>query len=434
MKFNLQPTGLLVGLCLLANLTFSQSLPRVENAEGQDLSRFAKLELQPSKDTLSFKDYNLDYDTDSVVLSVPGYISARMANYDFWDVETIVLQREDQLIEEVVAAYKLLQRESHETEHVVDFYFLNGQLYQLKKDTRKLKVKLMCIDDSCFEVPIQTKLTYTQWKRDPLVEIDNQIQILRQNGFEDFGSINQLNDLKQIIGEDEKNYYLRYSYFYGLINEYAVKPKEGGERMPIALIYDSSSFDFLAKHHYNPARGVELYYSHKHPNGGGLARQGEVNFKYPGFADIEDMRNLHGNEAFLEMVDILEKASSEGIVLEKGLMIANFTQEYLLINDGENWDVVPIELNGLDYQGSYRLDPERNKAYFAMKKGLNNRVMEIDLSDFTTRVIDPKFRAGAVKQWGVRGGRMYYLVMDPLNGWQRILYSNDLSRLYVQED
>lgn len=344
--------------------------------------------------------------------------------------DTIRIKCHVQLIEEVTVSESAIRRESHDTMHVIDFQFVNGQLITLQKSVHDIRAKFIGCGGFSIPVDNHTTLLHQRLDNGALIRTLDSVYLFTGSRLEFLETYEAYSHkFNHFIGQHGQTYYFKDPFFYHLIDAYSYYNVSTQEQRWNYISYDSSSFYFISQQFKTvPRTPSDIYFAYSMgPHSGLIFRNREkIQFSKPTIHSLPVYRMLSGSPGFLNVLSILEPSRSEAYLLDSICCIIDFNRNRLCryMQDSLLAAISISSLSSFWYKSEFTVDAQTGKGYFLVREGMERLFVEINLYDGSTRRIHLPGFFNQVVHWEVSNGRLYFLVSDDKQtDWQRTFYS-----------
>lgn len=408
------------------------------NEEKEFVRSNISIQFQKPDTTLVFNNqekYLFAKDSNQLIqLNCEGYNPTVISFSNFLLTDTIYFQFKTKSIEEFVVSSKAIRRESHDTLHIVDFHFVKGQLFSIRKSIRDIRRKYLCKDEECFEVNNSTQLIYNDLNNEQVVEIKDSIFLFDGNylSFLEHKKT-YYQKFSNFLGHHKNRYYYRGNFFYKLIDEYTCFNTDTEREIPTYITYDSTSMYFISQQYVKSIPQTTLTppiffrYKSGHRNQGEIFRNTEkIQISKPTIKTASTYKSLIGSPGLIQTLPILEKSRSEAYLLDSVLYVIDFNKSCLVaFSNGEYFSTLKLPLlENVWYRNQFSVDEKTKKCYFYVKEDNKHCFVELDLNNGAVRKVKSPDFYNSIYHWEVWDGRFYFLVSnDNKTEWQRVFYS-----------
>ncbi|WP_133122252.1 hypothetical protein [Brumimicrobium salinarum] len=393
------------------------------------------------------QNLNLNY-ADFIELNPKpkGYFWISLKNLDslllnletFVKTDTFYFEVRTQSFDETIIKADIIRKESHDTMHVVDFHFVNGELYTIQKSVNNLKNKYISTNNTNTIINSKAELLYSDILGLPIIEVRDSIFIYNKKKVEFLMVKNEYRArFHGFIGEYNEKYFFKNTFFYNLLDEISVYSKEIELETYIDIFYDSSSMHFVSQNYSNlsPLRGlpVYLFYSPNHKFAGRKYHK----HKNTSIANLDPetaqvFKFLKGSNGFMGLLGLLEESRMDAYLLDSMLITFDFNKSEInyYINE-QKINSKKIELSDLWYRNEFYTDEVRKKGYFLFRKGNSQVILEINYLTAETKEMPLLSGIHGLYHWEVNDGRLYILKKENPTSWKRILYSYNINDIRI---
>lgn len=365
-----------------------------------------------------------------IQISAENFESFFISFHSFLDHDTIWLTPQVQYIQEVTVSESAIRRESHDTMHIVDFQFVNGQLITLQKSVHDIHAKFIGCGGLSIPVDNRTTLLHQRLENAALVRTRDSVYVFKGSRLEFLETYAAYaRRFNHFIGQHKQTYYFKEPFLYRLIDAYSYYDLSTQEQQWSYISYDSSSFYFISQQFKTvPRKPSDIYFVYSAgPRSGQVFRNREkIQFSKPTVHALQVYRMLSGSPGFLRVLPILEPSRSEAYLLDSICCIIDFNRNRVChyMHDSLLAEIPIPSLASFWYKSEFTVDAHTGKGYFLVKEGMEHAFVEINLYNGSTRRIRLPGFFNQVFHWEVSNGRLYFLVSNGNHTeWQRIFYS-----------
>jgi hypothetical protein len=424
---------IIISICLVfITCFFSLSQNKIFlNNQGDTINELVHIRFQNPDTILLSSDFflaKIEHYDQTIIISCENHKPKSIKYVDFMKSENHTLDIDYQFINEVTVLSKAVRKESADSMHVVDFHFINGNLFTIEKSIFNHKIKFLCANNECIEVDKNAKLVYKNLYNRALIEVKDSVFYLENKKLIAFLDKKQyLQKFDHLIGQYKDDFYYKNRFFYGLIDEYSSYNLRQKLEQSLHFTYDSLTCKYISSHYFviTPQHNIFLVYNDLHQNAGRKFRNLEgIQISNLNAISGQVFKYLYGSPEFVEMTAICEKSRSEAFLLDSTLYVIDFNKRKLYTYiEQKLQSEIKIELQNEWYKNNFRIDELEKKAYFYFKTDIGPQFLEIDFLSGQSRFIHIPRSFSSFYHWEISGGRLYFLISDSSLEWQRIFYS-----------
>jgi len=258
-------------------------------------------------------------------------IDSLVLNYNrFIKTDTFFFESRNQLLEETTITADLLRQESHDTMHVVDFHFIDGELYTIQKSVNSLQRKYLSHGETYTLINSKANLLYDDLMGFPLIEIFDSIFTYANEKLEFLMFYNEYRrKFYGYVGYYKDKSYFKNTFFYSLLDEISVYDKTEESETFIDVFYDSSSMYYVSQNYLAMANTppVYLYYNGLQKNGGKKYHKDKnTSMANLNAKTAQVFKTLNGSSGFLGMLGLLEESRMDAYLLDSMLITFDFNK------------------------------------------------------------------------------------------------------------
>jgi hypothetical protein len=433
MKQNLKITFLFLLITL-----FSFSQEKLFFYQGKAVSEsFLNVRIENSNKTIKYLDFvDLKSKPRGYFWIAYRNIDSLLLNYEtFIKTDTFYFETRSQTFGETIILADILRQESEDTMHVVDFHFVNGELFTIQKSVNDIKRKYISCSDTFIQIHPKSNLLKEEVMGLPLLEIQDSIFVFNNRKVE---FLLTKSDYERkfygYIGTFKDESYYKNTYFYNLIDEISTFDIKKESETFVDVFYDSSTFYFISQRYktVNPPSGVPatyLYYGPHHKNTGKyFFNENKYSISKLNIQSSQIFKSLLCSNGFLGMLDIMEESRMDAYLLDSMLVVFNFNKsEINYYSNDIKMNTATLDIKDWWYRNEFHTDEVRKKGYFLFLKDYRQAIIEIDYLTAAVKEIPLLSNVQGLFHWEVNDGRLYILKKEYPSHWKRILYSYNIN-------
>jgi len=421
---------------------FSFSQEKLFIYQGKAISEsFLNVRIENSNETIKYLDFvDLEFKPREYFWIAYRNIDSLLLNYETYiKTDTFYFETRSQTFGETIILADILRQESDDTMHVVDFHFVNGELFTIQKSVNDIKRKYISHNDTFIQIHPKSNLLYEEVMGLPLLEIQDSIFVFSNKKVE---FLLTKSDYERkfygYIGTFKGKSYYKNTYFYNLIDEISTFDIKKESETFVEVFYDSSTMYFVSQNYLNlnPLRGLPKYLFYKPPHqdaGKKFHKDKNTSIAKLDKNTAQVFKYLLGSNGFLGILSLLEESRMDAYLLDSMLVVFNFNKsEINYYSNDIKMNTASLDIKDWWYRNEFYTDEVRKKGYFLFLKDYRQAIIEIDYFTAAVKEIPLLSSVQGLFHWEVNDGRLYILKKEYPSHWKRILYSYNLNDVRLE--